>query len=55
VDGDPEKSKKIYTVETLDMPANNLPQKDDISASGTACLVNYANPRECINLAVVEL
>ncbi|WJX35923.1 molecular chaperone, variant 2 [Trifolium repens] len=33
VDGDPEKSKKIYTVETLDMPANNLPQKDDISAS----------------------
>ncbi|MCH93626.1 putative heat shock protein-binding protein, partial [Trifolium medium] len=33
VDGVPEKSKKIYTVETLDMPANNLPQQDDISAS----------------------
>ncbi|GAU14353.1 hypothetical protein TSUD_309130, partial [Trifolium subterraneum] len=33
VNGVPEKSKKIYTVETLDMPANNLPQQDDISAS----------------------
>ncbi|CAJ2643097.1 J domain-containing protein required for chloroplast accumulation response 1 isoform X2 [Trifolium pratense] len=33
VDGVPEKSKKIYTVETLDMPANDLPQQDDISAS----------------------
>jgi len=35
VDDDPEQSKKeIYTVETIDMAANNLSQQDDISASG---------------------
>lgn len=34
VDDDPEQSKKeIYTVETIDMAANNLSQQNDISAS----------------------